>query len=643
MSQPPRRDKASPEREPRSTTRATPACVGGPRSDPSSQRTEVTTDELPDSTPAGHSLDRVRFTFGMQVSVALRDLFERARAALSMREDNFFLLLSVIIGLFAGLAVVCFRISIDYTRLWLLGSGISPGPVRVVLVPTAAGLLLAFVVLRMFPRVRGSGVTQTKSAVYIDEGYIPFDTVIGKFLTCALAIGSGQSLGPEDPSLQMGAGIASALGRRLHLSREKVRLLAPVGAAAGLAAAFNAPIAAVLFVIEEVIGAWSAGILGAVVLAAVAAVVVMRLFLGAQPLFQIPPYSMAHPAELLSYAVLGVLGGIASLIFVKLLRLTRARARRLPRWSLYVQPALAGMIIGGIGLRFPQIMGAGYEYMDQAMHGQFLWRTLVALALLKVLATSLSISSGAPGGIFAPALFVGAMLGSAVGGVQHQFFPGAAGPLGAYALVGMGTLFAGFLRAPMTSVFMVLEVSGNYSIILPVIISNAIAYVIGRRFQETPIFHLMTREEGLDLPSMEEGREQTALLVENAMRKPVGLILKASDSVADAASRLADRTGDPLLVSYETGRWTLVHKGWLQDAVKAGKGPQPLSSILLGGRLPRLHPDQSLDLALRLIREAPFLPVVHRADARHLVGLLSLDDILAAYRRASIIKSSAAE
>jgi CIC family chloride channel protein len=577
------------------------------------------------------------------LKAAVLDALERARAALSMREDNFFLLLSVIIGLFAGLAVVCFRIAIDFTRLSLLGSGVSPGPLRIVLVPTLAGLLLAFMVQRIFPRVKGSGVTQTKSAVYIYDGYIPFNTVIGKFITCALAIGSGQSLGPEDPSLQMGAGIASALGRRLHLSRGKVRLIAPVGAAAGLAAAFNAPISAVLFVIEEVIGTWSAGILGAVVLAAVAAVVVMRLFLGSEPLFQIPPYSMAYSAELISYAVLGVFGGITSLIFVKLLRWVVARARRMPRWTLYIQPALAGMAIGLIGLKFPQIMGAGYEYIDQAMHGQFLWRTLVALALLKVLATTLSISSGAPGGMFAPTLFIGGMVGAAVGTAQHHFFPNVGVSLGAYALVGMGTLFAGFMRAPMTSVFMVLEVSGNYSIILPVMISNAIAYVIGRRFQETPIFDFMTREEGLDLPSMEEGREQTNLLVENAMRKPVGLILKASDTVADASSRLADMTEDTLLVSYDTGRWTLVQKSALLDAARAGKGTQTLSQILPSGRLPRLHADQSLDLALRLMRDAQFLPVVHRADARHLVGLLSLDDILAAYRRASIIKSSAVE
>ena len=185
--------------------------------------------------------------------------------------------------------------------------------------------------------------------------------------------------------------------------------------------------------------------------------------------------------------------------------------------------------------------------------------------------------------MFAPALFIGAMVGAAVGTVQHQFFPNAAGPLGAYALVGMGTLFAGFLRAPMTSVFMVLEVSGNYSIILPVIISNAIAYVIGRRFQETPLFDLITREEGLHLPSMEEGREQTALLVENAMRKPVGLILKASDCVADATSRLADMTEDPVLVSYDNGRWTLVYKNVLQDAARSGKGAELLSQVLPSG------------------------------------------------------------
>ena len=570
-----------------------------------------------------------------RAAVASRSVLESLRARSSMREDNLFLLLAVVIGLFSGLAVVCFRVAIDFSRLTLLSSAAEPGALRVILVPTLMGFVLSVLAFRIFRNVRGSGVTQTKSAMYIYDGYIPFSTVIGKFVTCALAIGSGQSLGPEDPSLQMGAGIASALGCRLRLSRDKVRLIAPIGAAAGLAAAFNSPIAAVLFVIEEVIGTWSGGVLGAIVLAAVSSVVVTRAFLGAEPMFQIPPYRMVHWVELVGYAVLGVVGGVSSLVFVKLLAFMRPWLRRWPRWTHYVQPALAGLIIGIIGLKFPQVMGAGYEYMDQAMHGQFVWQVLVVLALLKIVATSLSISSGVPGGMFAPTLFIGSMVGAAVGAVQLHFFPGHTGPLGSYALVGMGTLFAGFLRVPMTSVFMVLEISGNYSIILPVMISNTIAYLISRQLQPTPIFDILTRQEGLDLPSMEENREQAVLRVENAMRQTVGLTLKASDTVADAVSRLGEMTEGPLLVSSEMGRWTLVHKAELQVALDSGQGPLPLRDVLPGARLPRLHPDQPLDTALRLMRDAPFLPVVHRADARHLVGILSLEDILAAYQRTS--------
>ncbi len=221
------------------------------------------------------------------------------------------------------------------------------------------------------------------------------------------------------------------------------------------------------------------------------------------------------------------------------------------------------------------------------------------------------------------------------GTLQHRFFPGITGPLGAYALVGMGTLFAGFLRVPMTSVFMVLEVSGNYSIIVPVLVSNTIAYLICRRFQPIPIFDIITRQDGLELPSMEEGREQVAMRVEQAMRKPFGPTLAADSTVADAYARAADAPEDPLLVCYQTGRWTSVRKSALAEAVKGGKGAAPLSDLLSGPRLPRLHPDQSLDLALRLLRDAPYLPVVHRADARRLLGVLSLEDILAAYRRVS--------
>ena len=192
--------------------------------------------------------------------------------------------------------MVCFRVAIEWTRLVLLGPALEPSFPRVVLVPALAGLVVAAAVVLVFPMARGSGVQQTKAAVYISNGYIPFRTVIAKFITCALAIGGGHSLGPEDPSLQIGAGLASLFGRRLQLSRDKLRLIAPVGAAAGLAAAFNSPITAVLFVIEEVIGTWSAGALGAIVLSAVAAVVTQQWFLGGAPLFRVPAVRARAPA-----------------------------------------------------------------------------------------------------------------------------------------------------------------------------------------------------------------------------------------------------------------------------------------------------------------------------------------------------------
>src|SRR5580658_4939150 len=352
------------------------------------------------------------------MSLTWDDLVTRARRAVPLEEDNFFLILAVVIGVLSGLAVVCFRRAIQLTTHWLFGAAQPVSHLRLLLVPTFAGIVIAALVILVFPGARGTGVNQTKSAVYIYNGYISFRTVIGKFLGSALAIGSGQSLGPEDPSLQMGAGIASALGRRLHLSREKVRLIAPVGAAAGLAAAFNSPISAVLFVIEEVIGTWSAGVLGAIVLAAVSSVVVMRQFLGTNALFRIPPFRLEHTPELLAYAVLGVVGGGASVLFLQFIAATRPRLQRLPHWTQYFQSAIAGLLIGFIGIKVPQVMGAGYPIIDWALHDQFSWNMLLLLAACKIVATSLSFVSGTPGGMFAPTLFIGAMLGGAVGGVE---------------------------------------------------------------------------------------------------------------------------------------------------------------------------------------------------------------------------------
>jgi chloride channel protein, CIC family len=554
---------------------------------------------------------------------------------LTLREDYLFLVLAILIGMFSGLAVVCFRIAIEWTHLILLGSSLAPPPLRVLLVPSIAGIAVGCLILYVFPQARGSGVNQTKSAVYISNGYVPFNTVIGKFVTCALAIGSGQSLGPEDPSLQMGAGIASALGRRLNLSQEKVRLIAPVGAAAGLAAAFNAPFSAVLFIIEEVIGTWSAGVLGAIVLAAVSSVVVMRYFLGAESLFRVPVFRVAGAGELLAYVVLGIVGGAASLLFLKWIVYARPRIQALPRWTERFLPALAGLLIGFIGIWLPQVMGAGYPVIDQALHGQFTWKLLLVLAALKILATGFSFLGGTPGGMFAPTLFIGAMLGGAVGSVEHHLFPSLTGTVGTFALVGMGTFFAGFLRTPITSVFIVFEITGSYTAVLPVMIASLVAYLISRRFQRVPLFDLLARQDGLVLPSIEEQREQLSLLVEAAMQYDAAIAVAPRETIAEVARHAEAKPGAPLMVYARVGDWRLLDRDEIARLAAQSTGDGKISDASSKGPLPYLFRDQTLEEALHSMGDWPALPVVSRADLGRLEGVITLADILRAFRNAT--------
>jgi|HubBroStandDraft_6_1064221.scaffolds.fasta_scaffold00040_81 CIC family chloride channel protein len=555
-------------------------------------------------------------------------------------EEVFFLILSVFIGIFSGLAVVCFRLAIDWMHLALLGPLPQTHSWRLFAVPALAGLVVAALVLHAFPTIRGSGVNQTKAALYIFNGFIPFRTAVGKFICAALAIGSGQSLGPEDPSLQIGASIASALGRQLKISREKLRLMAPVGAAAGLAAAFNAPISAVLFVIEEVIGRWSAGILGSVVLSAVSSVVIVRWFLGSEPLFRIPVTTFKRPTELIAYAVLGIVGGLASVAFAKSIGYLRPRLKALPRWTQYFQPALAGLLVGLIAfLGAPQIMGAGYDSMDQAMHGQYAWKVLAFLAVLKIIASTVSFVSGTPGGMFAPTLFIGAMLGGAVGDIERIFFPQLTGSTGTYVLVGMGVLFAGFLRVPMTSVFMVLEVSGNYEIVVPVIVANTFSYLISRSLQNIPIFDLLTRQDGLILPSLEEDREEAILRVEDAMLPVPTTILSAQDYVDANARRVHDSPDSTFLVRLHPSGWNVITRDQLQRLFQEGKGELTLGSVLPPQSLPSLYPDLPLDSALRYVNDYPLVPVVNRANFHQLEGVISRDSVFKKYESPERVSS----
>ena len=565
------------------------------------------------------------------------------------REEYLFLLLSIFIGVASGLLVVSFRMAIEWLSVLLLGSSPQPHQVRLVIVPALAGLVIAVLTRYLFPNVRGSGINQTKAALYINNGYISFRTVIGKFLLSALAIGSGHSLGPEDPSLQIGAGVASLISRRFGMSKEKLRIFAPIGAAAGLAAAFNAPISAILFVIEEVIGQWSAAVLGSIVLAAVSSVVVARSFWGAEPMFRIPAVTLRDSRELLAYAVLGVVGGFASLLFAKSLSWLRPRLRSRSQLSQMFQPAIAGLLVGGIGyFGLTQVMGAGYEAIDQAMHAQFAWRLLLVLALFKIIATTLSFSSGTPGGMFAPTLFIGAMLGAAVGTFEKIYFPHLTGSIGSYALVGMGVLFAAFLRAPLTSVFMALEGSGNYSIVLPVILANTIAYVISRVLQPVPIFEELTHQDGLYLPSMEELREESNLRLEDALQPVTVPVIQGSETIASLAQYEGGKAALVVLIHCSDGLWYAAKKeelealssgsaatasGELTASLSTGQSGLTLEQQLGAERTPVLFPDLPLSSALPHFQRWPLLPITNRAIRGSLEGVVSLQDVLNRYQQ----------
>jgi CIC family chloride channel protein len=416
---------------------------------------------------------------------------------LRLREHQLFLALTIAVGVLAGLSAVLFSLAIDLVTRALFG--LEPSRSRLLLIPAVLSLVTGVLLARWFPDVRGSGVPQTKIAFHLQGGFIPLRVVLGKFLTGVLCIGAGHSIGREGPSVQIGAGLASVVARWVPLSPERVKELVPVGAAGALSAAFNTPVAAVLFTLEEIIGDLNASVMGSAVVASVASVIVERAILGNEPLFRVPAYHLEHPGELIAYALLGIVGGGVSVLFSRGLLMLRATFSRLPAGTRPFHPAIGGVVIGGLLLAAPEVMGVGYGYVDRALNGGLAARTMLVLCACKVAATLVSYASGNTGGIFAPSLFIGAMAGGVVGAIVNQIAPFPTADLGAYALVGMGAVFAGIIRAPMTSVFMIFEITQDYQILVALMVANLLSFTISRRYQPTPLYHALMEQDGVRL------------------------------------------------------------------------------------------------------------------------------------------------
>jgi CIC family chloride channel protein len=510
---------------------------------------------------------------------SVRALLERFRS----REDQITIALSLVLGVLVGLVVVAFILLTGRLAARMYPAGSSPW--RRVLIPTSGALVTGYLLFRYFPQARGSGIPQTKFALFLDNGYISLRTVLGKFFCCSASLASGIALGREGPAVQIGAGIASVLARRFRLSPQNVKALVPVGCSAALAAAFNTPIAAVLFSLEEILGDLHAPVLGSVVIASATSWMVLHLILGDEPLFHVPPYRLVHPAEFGIYAVLGIVGGLGSVAFVKLLLHLRIWFRRLPKATVWAQPAVGGLMVGLMGWYMPEVLGVGYDYVERVLGGDFPLRTVAVLVVLKIVATAVCYSSGNAGGIFGPSLFIGAMIGGAVGSVAHAWFPVYTANPGAYALIGMGTAFAGIIRTPLTSVIMIFELTRDYSIIVPLMISNLVSFFISRTLQPEPIYEALALQEGVHLPTRLSQPAQSGIRV--------GDIMEPAES--------------PLPV----------------QLAAASKHPEQ----------PHVHPDQPLSLALERMGAAGVetLPVVSRVDTSEVQGVITLPAILAAF------------
>jgi chloride channel protein, CIC family len=492
----------------------------------------------------------------------------------------------------------------------------------------AAGLLLTFA----FPAARGSGIPQVKAAYALRTERIRLRDGVAKFGITALQIGSGASLGREGPTVHMCAALSSALGRWFALSPRSVRRLLPVGAAAGVAAAFNAPIAAVTFTVEEIVGKLDQTVLAGVVVAAALAAVIEHSVLGSHPVFTLTrSVGLESASQLPFHALLGVLAGFAAAGFNRsLLGLRRSflAATFLPAWA---KPAAGGLATGAcaaVGLwlaRSEGVAGGGYPQLALALNGSLPLLTLVVLGVLKLLATLFSYSSGGAGGLFAPVLFLGAMLGGIVGHVDQAAFGHS--QLGAFALVGMGALFAGVLRAPMTSVLIVFEMTSGYGLVLPLMIANTSAYLVARRFDARNLYDALLEQDGIHLlPTPESTSLLNALRVDQAMTKDV-VVLAASLSVSDALAQVGARAFSIYPVVDELQRCRgLISVARMRRVLAEGHASTPLAEIV---RLREyLFPDDPLIRAVVRMNAlgTRHLPVVTPGEPR-LCGLVTMSDI----------------
>lgn len=537
----------------------------------------------------------------------------------------------VVIGALCGVIAVIFHRYVELAHDFLIGRALEqPGPWRIVLVivtPTVTFALLAWLIRRLAPGAIGANLARVRRAYNENPRLLGARTVTATFAATPLSLGAGAPLGPEGPIVVVASGFSVAVARLLRLPQKAVRAMIPIGTAAGISAIFNTPITGVVFALEEVIGTSKRGILGGVLVGSVAAAVVQRVLLGGRPLLAAPFSTWTDAREMIGFATLGVVAGITSGLAIALAHRIKHRwSARMP--SFVGRAALAGLLIGIAGTLAPEILGVGYDSVSFWLHGGgTATETGIAFAV-KLLAFTIAISAGLVGGTFAPSLFIGTALGAAIGHGAQALFPGVNIDPKAYAIVGMGSFFAGLMRSPIAAVLIVVELTQDYELILPLMLGVSLAVATSRRISRLSIVEQQMVDEG---HVEEHGTHEPLARVTaaNAMTRDV-VTIPRDVTIAEAARRVAGTRFPfyPVVIDGATLAGTVARQA-IEQAISDGRSEEPVWNVAEEPRLVAAADDLVIDVMQQMqVRGVDRCPVVESHASRRVVGFLSPSDIL---------------
>ena len=555
------------------------------------------------------------------------------------------IIVAIIIGVLGGFAGIGIRAMI----LWIsefsfrggihfLDSVLNTSWYWVLVIPAIGGLVVGPIIYFLAPEAKGHGVPEVMEAILLKAGAIRPRVAFLKAIASAISIGTGGSVGREGPIIQIGSSLGSMVGQFFRVPSRRLKTLVGCGAAAGIAAAFNAPIAGALFAVEIILMDFAVAQFSPIVISSVMATVISRTFEGDFAAFIVPKYELASPYEIGFYFVLGALGGLAAYLFIKALYFCEDFFDNRLKLPGYVKPAIGGLLVGAIALEFPQVMGVGYDSINTALYGNMIWYIAFVLIFMKIIATSITLGSGGSGGIFAPSLFMGAMLGYFFGSFVHQLFPDITATPGAYALVAMGGLVAGTTRAPITAIIIVFELTNDYHIILPLMITCIISMIISSQLSRESIYTLKLVMRNIGIKEGMETNVMASIQVKDVYSDEIDYI-NASDNFSQVVNKMIRGKGVEFPVINTTGDITgIISLDVIKDQMFE---KESLKDLLIAGDIANtnfetISLDDNCKTALDKLRSYHFdgLPVVESNESKKLLGVIWQKDILDAYNKA---------